>query len=281
MNWITLRNGVVLPEIGLGTWQMVDREAVSRCLTAAYEAGYRLIDTAAAYSNEIAIAKAIASAGIPREELLLSDKVWNTNRGFTQVQEACKRSMKKLKTDYLDLYLIHWPASARLYPDWETINAETWAGMEALLEGGYVRAIGVCNFKTHHLQALRKTAKIMPFVNQVELHPGMAQDELREYCRETGIQLEASSPLGSGQVLNHPLLREIAAGHGKTAAQVCLRWGLDKGAILIPRSSNPERLRANLDVFDFTLTQQETEEIDRMPYCGGIGLDPDEVTEFG
>ena len=279
MESVTLRGGVTLPKIGLGTWQLTDAKLLAELLPEAFEAGYRLIDTAAAYSNEIAIAKAIRS--LPRQELILSDKVWNTSRGYEAVQEACKRSLKKLKTDYLDLYLIHWPASMALYPNWEAINAETWAGMEALLEGGFVRAIGVCNFKIHHLEALEKTAKVMPMVDQVELHPGMGQEDLRAYCQGKGIQLEASSPLGSGEVLCHPVLEGIAGNHGKTTAQICLRWGLQKGAVLIPRSSKAERLRQNLEVFDFSLSQEEMDAIDRIPYCGGIGIDSDEVTEFG
>ena len=153
-----------LPKIGLGTWQITDRELMKDIISNAYECGYRLIDTAAAYSNEIAIAKAIEAAGIPRDTLIISDKVWNTNRGFLQVQEACKKSLKKLKTDYLDLYLMHWPASKKLYADWKDINADTWRGMEQLYKEGVARAIGVCNFKQHHMEALKESAEIMPFI---------------------------------------------------------------------------------------------------------------------
>lgn len=279
METVTLRNGLILPKIGLGTWKITDRQTVQSVLTSAYEAGYRLIDTAAAYSNEIAIAKAIAP--FPRQSLLLSDKVWNTNRGYDPVQEACRRSLKKLKTDYLDLYLMHWPASRALYPNWADINAETWAGMEALLREGLVRAIGVCNFKPHHLEALKQTATVLPFVNQLELHPGMPQPELLAYCAENGIQVEASSPLGSGEVLRHPVLQALADDLGVSTAQVCLRWALQKEAVVIPRSTNPQRLKSNLDVFHFSLTPQQMQRIDGIPYCGGIGIDSDEVTEFG
>ena len=267
--------------MGLGTWQITDRNVMAAVVRRAFEEGYRLIDTAAAYSNEIALAKAIAAAGIDRKELLLSDKVWNTSRGYEAVQEACKKSLKKLKTDYLDLYLIHWPASPRLHPDWAELNAETWRGMEKLYKGGYVRAIGVCNFKVHHLEELAKTAEIFPSVNQFELHPGLRQEELLQYCREHAVLPEASSPLGNGQILGQERIGEIAVRYGKNAAQVCLRWSLQKGAAVIPKTADPERLTQNRDIFDFALTPEEMRELDELPYCGGVGLDPDEVTEFG
>lgn len=281
MEYRTLRNQNQIPAVGLGTWQVTDRAQMVDVIGSAYEAGYRLIDTAAAYSNEIALAKAIAAHEIPREELILSDKVWNTSRGYEAVQEACKKSLKKLKTEYLDCYLIHWPASMKLYPNWEEINADTWRGMEALYQAGLVRNIGVCNFKVHHLEALKKTAEVMPLINQVELHPGMPQEELLSYCKAEGIALEASSPLGNGQILTHEVITEIAAAHQVTPAQICLRWALAKDAIVIPKSTNPVRIRANLDVFGFTLSEEEIRRIDAMPYCGGIGIDSDEVEEFG
>ncbi|MCR5640544.1 MAG: aldo/keto reductase [Lachnospiraceae bacterium] len=281
MEYRTLRNQNQIPAVGLGTWQVTDRAQMVDVIGSAYEAGYRLIDTAAAYSNEIALAKAIAAHEIPREELILSDKVWNTSRGYEAVQEACKKSLKKLKTEYLDCYLIHWPASMKLYPNWEEMNADTWRGMEALYQAGLVRNIGVCNFKVHHLEALKKTAEVMPLINQVELHPGMPQEELLSYCKAEGIALEASSPLGNGQILTHEVITEIAAAHQVTPAQICLRWALAKDAIVIPKSTNPVRIRANLDVFGFTLSEEEIRRIDAMPYCGGIGIDSDEVEEFG
>ena len=281
MTELTLRNGMKIPSVGLGTWQITDRELMKSVIGASWELGYRLIDTAAAYSNEIAVAKAIEACEIPREELILSDKVWNTSRGFEAVQEACRRSLKKLKTDYFDIYLIHWPASPKLHPDWRELNAETWRGMEQLYKDGVVKAIGVCNFKPHHLEELKKTAEIMPFIDQFELHPGMPQTELLEYCSTEGICAEASSPLGSGQVLANTDLAAIAEAHCKTAAQICLRWAVQKGAAVIPKSTNPERLRKNLEIFDLELSADEMHAIDSIPYCGGIGIDPDEVTEFG
>ena len=278
---LELANGVKIPQIGMGTWQINDRETLLALIKAGCELGYSLIDTAAAYSNEMAIGKARTLLGIKREDLFLSDKVWNTNRGFEAVQSACRKSLKKLKTDYLDLYLIHWPASPKLHKDWEMLNAETWQGMEQLYQDGLVRAIGVCNFKHHHLEALAKTAKIMPMVNQVEFHPGMPQQDLISYCQERGICVEASSPLGNGAVLVNAQLKELAKAKGKTTAQICLRYGVEKRLVILPKTTNPSRLQENLAVYDWELSAEEMRMIDTIPYCGGIGIDPDEVTEFG
>ena len=281
MEYLTLKNGVKMPALGLGTWQITDRNQLAETVGCAYGEGYRLIDTATAYGNEIALSKALALHQIPREELFISDKVWNTSRGFEAVQEACKTSLKKLKTDYLDLYLIHWPASMALYPDWAEINAETWRGMEQLHRDGLARAIGVCNFKVHHLEELEKTAEIRPMVDQFELHPGLSQTGLLDYCKSHGIQAMASSPLGNGQVLKNSELAKSAEELGKTPAQVCLRWALQKGAAVIPKTTDKNRLKQNMDVFGFELSASQMQAIDSLPYCGGIGIDPDEVKEFG
>lgn len=281
MKYITLRNGIKIPQLGLGTWQITDRDLMRSIVSTAYNLGYRLIDTAAAYSNEIAVAKAITDSGIRREDIFLSDKVWNTSRAYDAVQEACRKSLRKLKTDYLDLYLIHWPASMKLYPNWAEINADAWRGMEALYEEGLVKSIGVCNFKIHHLEELSKSAKVMPFVNQIEYHPGMNQENVRKYCQENGIVLEASSPLGNGQILENIDINRIAMELGKTTAQICLRWCLQKDLVVIPRTSKIERLSSNIDVFDFEINAEEMEIIDSILYCGGIGIDSDEVIEFG
>ncbi len=281
MKYKELSNGNSIPYIGLGTWQLTDRKSLSELIGAAYEKGYRLIDTAAAYSNEIAISKAISENGINREDLFISDKVWNTSRGYEAVRKACQTSLKKLKTDYLDMYLIHWPASMKLYPNWREINADTWRGMESLYEDGIVRNIGVCNFKIHHLEELKKSANIMPVIDQVELHPGMNQNELIEYCSREKIAIEASSPLGNGQILENDVLRKISEAKAVSPAQVALRWEYQKDVITIPKTSDISRLCSNIDIFDFELSDDEMRMIDSIPYCGGIGLDPDEVTEFG
>lgn len=277
----TLSNDLELPKIGLGTWQITDREIMKTVISDAFSAGYSLIDTAAAYSNEIAIGKACSELGIARGNIFLSSKVWNTERGYEAVQEACKRSLKKLKTDYLDLYLIHWPASPKLHADWKKLNAETWHGMEKLYQDGFVRGIGVCNFKVHHLEELKKTANVIPMVNQFEFHPGIEQNDLIQYCIENKISLEASSPLGNGQILTNETLVEIAKAKSKSAAQICLRYALQKNFIIIPKTTSRERLIQNINVLDFTLQNEEMKQIESIPYCGGIGLDSDEVVQFG
>ena len=281
MKSLMLRNGNEIPCVGLGTWQIIDRGLMEIIISSAYEEGYRLIDTAAAYSNEIAVAKAISAKNIRRDELFLSDKVWNTSRGYEAVQEAAKKSLKKLKTDYFDLYLVHWPASAKLYHDWETINADTWRGMEKLYQEGLAKNIGVCNFKVHHLEALKKTAKELPHINQIELHPGLLQKEIIDYCRKETIVIEASSPLGNGKILNNTTLNSLAKKKKVSTAQICLRWAIQKGVVVIPKTSDPRRLSENIDLFRFELSHDEMQSIDGLPYCGGLGIDSDEVTQFG
>ena len=282
METIALNNGLQIPQIGLGTWQITDRDAIKSVIAEGFNLGYRLIDTAAAYGNEISIAKAIEFLGKNhRQELFISDKVWNTNRGFMETQEACKRSLKKLKIDYLDLYLIHWPASMKLHPDWREINAETWRGMEQLYHEGLVKAIGVCNFKVHHLQELAQTANIIPAINQIECHPGLLQADIRAFCAEQNIAVEASSPLGNGQILSEDKIAVIGEKYNKTVAQICLRWGIQNGLIAIPKTVSTSRLRENIDIFDFDLTEDELEIINDLPYIGGLGIDSDEVIDFG
>lgn len=281
MTEIFLRNGLRIPQIGMGTWQITDRKDMELVIQYGFEYGYRLIDTAAAYSNEISLAKAIKAANIRREELFLSDKVWNTSRGYVEVQEACKKSLKKLKTDYFDLFLIHWPASKKLHANWIELNAESWRGMEKLYKDGLVRAIGVCNFKMHHLIELARTAEIMPFINQIECHPGFIQSELIVYCNNNKIVAEASSPLGNGNILENDYLIEIGRKFNKSPAQICIRWALQKSLIVLPKTVKIERLKENMDVFDFILSDEDMDVIDKIPYCGGIGIDSDEVIEFG
>ena len=276
-----LRSGVAIPQIGLGTWKLNDQDALKTILAEVARGECFLVDTAAAYGNEIDLSKALRELSFPREAMFIQDKLWNTNRGYEQTQQACRKSLKKLKLDYLDAYLIHWPASPKLYENWQEINAETWRGMERLKEDGLVRVIGVCNFKPHHMEELRLTAKELPEIDQFELHPGFYPREVLDYCRENDILFEASSPLGNGQILEHPLLVEIGNKYGKTAAQVCMRWALEKGAVPIAKTGSPKRWRENCDIFDFSLSNEERSALDAMEYCGGIGMDADEITEFG
>lgn len=280
MEYVRLRNGVELPKVGLGTWQIVERSLMNDVIKSAYDSGYRLIDFAKAYSNEIAVTKALREAGIGREEVILSDKLWRTVFGYEEVLDACKQSLKKLKTDYFDLYLIHWPASISTYPDWAEKNAENWRAMETLYKEGYVKAIGVSNFNVRYLSKLRETASIMPFVNQIELHPGLLQQDIVDFCQKESIQMEASSPLGSGEVLKQETLVRLGDKYGVSTAKICLRWGIQKGFVVIPKSTNPERIAGNISVFDFEISSDDMRLIDEIPYCGGIGLNPDDKFEF-
>ena len=280
MKYLVLSNGNSLPIVGLGTWQIRDRELLRKLIKKAYASGYRMLDTAAAYSNEIGVAKAIRENEIPREEIYIIDKVWNTCRGFEEVQDACKNSLKKLKTEYLDLYLIHYPASPKSDENWNKINAETWRGMEKLYREGYVKAIGVCNYKIHHLEELKKTYEICPMVNQIELHPGLFDVDMYKYCQEKGIILQAASPLGNGQILHNEKLKEIARKRERSVAQICLKWEIQKNISVIPKTSNLQRLEENIEIFDFELTEEETDIIDKIPYCGGLNIDSDEVIKF-
>ncbi len=281
MEGIKLSNGVILPPVGMGTWQISDREVLARLIGTGRTQGYSLIDTAAAYSNERQIGRALAETGTIRGEIFLSDKVWNTCRGYEKTKEACKASLKKLKTDYLDLYLIHWPASSRQHPDWKELNADTWRGMEALYREGLVRAVGVCNFQVMHLEELLKTAEIAPMVNQIEFHPGMLQEDVVSFCRQKGICVQASSPLGNGRILGNEVLAEIAGEKHRTPAQICLRYALEEGISVIPKTADVRRLAENIDIFDFSLTEEERRRIEAIPYCGGLGIDPEEGDRNG
>lgn len=281
MKSFMLHNGRRLPAVGLGTWQVQNKETLKKLVGRAYECGYRMFDTAAAYSNEIGIAKAIRENMIRREELYIIDKVWNTCWGYDEVQVACKNSLKKLRTEYLDLYLIHYPASRRNYADWYNINAETWRGVEKLYKEGYVKAIGVCNYKIEHLKELKKTYEICPMINQIEFHPGLFDCDMYTYCQEHGIVLQAASPLGNGRILENEKLREIADKKERTVAQTCLRWANQKGVSVIPKTSTFQRLEENINIFDFELTGEEINVIDNIPYCGGLNIDSDEVMDFG
>lgn len=281
MKQVQLRNEVFLPIIGAGTWKITDKQQMQEVIKNAWECGYRLFDCAAAYSNEIALGKAFSELKLPRDKIVVQDKLWNTCYGYENAQMACKRSLKKLKLEYLDVYLIHWPASSKQYVNWEEINAETWRGLEQLYKEGYVRAIGVCNFNRSHLESLSKTASIYPFINQIECHPGMLNRDVTEYCLRQGIQIQASSPLGNGQILNDPELQRIADQNGITVAQLCLKWGTEHGYIVLPKTTKRERLQENICIENVFLSRETMRILDDMPFCGGLAVDSEEVGSFG
>jgi 2,5-diketo-D-gluconate reductase A len=267
---VTLNNGVRMPQLGFGVFQVGDDEARAAVATA-LECGYRSIDTAALYGNEHGVGVAVSASGIPREELFVTTKLWNADQGAGLVLPAFERSIDKLGLDYVDLYLIHWPVPSR------DRFVETWEAFQGLYAEGRMRAIGVSNFTPPQLTRLLEETAVVPAVNQVELHPGFQQPELRAFHRAHGIATEAWSPLGQGAALTHPVITRLAERHEKTPAQVVLRWHLDMGNVVIPKSVTPGRIRENFSVFDFALTPEDARQIAGLESGHRIGPDPDVV----
>jgi 2,5-diketo-D-gluconate reductase A len=267
---VTLNNGVRMPQLGFGVFQVGDDEARAAVATA-LECGYRSIDTAALYGNEHGVGVAVSASGIPREELFVTTKLWNADQGAGRVLPAFERSIDKLGLDYVDLYLIHWPVPSR------DRFVETWEAFQGLYAEGRMRAIGVSNFTPPQLTRLLEETAVVPAVNQVELHPGFQQPELRAFHRAHGIATEAWSPLGQGATLTHPVITRLAERHEKTPAQVVLRWHLDLGNVVIPKSVTPGRIRENFSVFDFALTAEDARQIAGLESGHRIGPDPDVV----
>ena len=273
----TLANDVQIPCIGFGTWQTPDGEIAINSVKAALKAGYRHIDTAACYGNEASVGQAIKESGVPREEIFVTSKVWNTERGYEKTLAAFETTMAKLDLDYVDLYLIHWPAAANQFENWKEINAQTWRALEELYIKGKVKAIGVSNFLPHHLEALLEGAKVVPMVNQIEYHPGFMQAESVAFCKAHNILVEAWSPLGTGNVLNNETLIMMAQKYSKTVAQICIRWVLQHGLLPLPKSITESRIIENTEVFDFELKEEDMAIIDAIPFCGGAGINPDAI----
>ncbi|MFF9489025.1 aldo/keto reductase [Streptomyces sp. NPDC014676] len=260
-----------MPQLGFGVWQVPDAEAET-AVTTALEAGYRSIDTAAIYGNEEGTGRALAKSDVPREDLFVTTKLWNSDQGYDSTLRAFDTSLSKLGLEYVDLYLIHWPAPAR------DRYVDTYKAFEKLLDDGRVRAIGVSNFLPEHLERLAAETSVVPAVNQIELHPHLQQHASREYHAERGIATEAWSPLGSGKgILEIPALVAIARKHGRTAAQVVLRWHLQLGNIVIPKSVTPSRIAENIDVFGFSLDAEDLAAISALNEDRRIGSDPAEV----
>ena len=268
---ITLNDGNAIPSVGLGVFQTPPQET-EQAVSAALRAGYRHIDTASGYDNEREVGRAIAKSDIPREEIFVVTKLWNADQGYHSTMKAFQKSAKRLGLDgeggYLDLYLIHWPVPA--------IGefVDTWRAFGALRDLGHIRSIGVSNFAPEHLNTLIDATGIVPVVNQIELHPLLTQVELREVHKQLGIATEAWSPLGRGLLLDHPTITRIADANDKTPAQVIIRWHLQIGNIVIPKSVNPERIASNFDVFDFELSEDDVTSISSLDNGTRLGPDP-------
>lgn len=270
----SLKNGLEIPVVGFGTWKTPDGDDAYNSVSEALKAGYRHIDTAAVYGNEESVGKAIKDSGISRGDVFVTSKVWNTERGYDKTIAAYEASLEKLGMDYLDLYLIHWPAIEKQNDDWEELNKESWRALMDLYKAGKVKSIGVSNFQKKHMEAL-KDAEILPMVNQIEFHPGWLQEETRELCKELGILVEAYSPNGNGKLLKDDTLLKIAEKYGKSVAQICIRWTLQHGTLPLPKSVTPEYIKENTEVFDFEISDEDMQTIDEMEYLVGVPTDPD------
>lgn len=266
---VRLADGVEMPWLGLGVFKSSAGAETENAVRWAIEGGYRHIDTASLYGNEASVGAGVWAAGVPRDQVFVTTKVWNTDQGYDDTMRAFEASRTALGFEYVDLYLIHWPAPA------QGLAAETWRALEAIQSDGRVRSIGVSNFEPHHLDQLAETSDVVPSVNQVELHPYLQQKHLQTYCGDRGIRLEAWSPLAKGAVVKDPVLVRIGESHGKDPVQVTVRWMLQKGIVTIPKSVKQHRIVSNADVFDFELSEAEIAEIETLDRDGRTGPHPD------
>ena len=274
----TLANGVKIPCIGFGTWQTPNGEVAVSSVLSALEAGYRHIDTAQGYGNEESVGIAVKQSGIDRKELFLTSKLTNSEHGYEKTLAAFETTLEKLGTDYLDLFLIHWPNPIAFRDHWQDANAGTWKAFEELYRSKRIRAIGISNFRPRHMEELSRTAEIAPMVNQIRLCPGDTQDEVVEYCRTHNILLEAYSPLGVGKIFEVPEMKALAEKYQKSIAQICIRWSLQRGYLPLPKSVTPSRIRENTQVFDFELDSSDVQLIADLKGCVGYSSDPDTTT---
>lgn len=270
MKKLLLNDGNKIPVVGFGTYKLMGQEGVGS-VAHAISKGYRMIDTAAAYKNEDVVRKGILASGVNREELFVTTKLWRDNLGYESAKKEFAKSLKELGIDYVDLYLIHWPANARNYNNWQKTNADTWRAMEELQAEGKIKTIGVSNFWKEHLEALFQTANVIPAVNQIEFHPGYWQPELVAFCKNQNIAIEAWSPLARGKVFGNEILENMANKHHKSVSQICLRWVIQHNVIVIPKSSTRERIDENINLFDFELSEEEMNQIDTIPEMGFSG----------
>ncbi|PIA85764.1 aldo/keto reductase [Streptococcus parauberis] len=258
---LKMNNGLEIPLLGFGTFKAADGEEAYQSTLAAIKAGYRHIDTAAVYKNEVSVGKAIKDSGISREELFVTTKLWNDSHSYDKAKEALAASLERLGLDYVDLYLVHWPNPKAYRDNWKEANAQAWSYMEEAVDAGLVKTIGVSNFLVHHLKALAETAKIAPAVNQIRLAPGCYQTEVVDYCKEHNIILEAWGPLGQGDIFTNEEMQALAEKYGKTVAQLALAWSVYQGFLPLPKSVHEDRIKENMDFFDIELSEEDAETI--------------------
>ena len=274
-NTVFLNTNREMPLLGLGVYKATGENEAENSIISAVESGYRLIDTDSAYKNEENVGRGIARCGVSRGELFVTTKVWNTAQRIGDIQGAFDRSLERLKLDYVDLYLIHWPRPSDLNAEWRALDVETWKALEDLYKSKKVRAIGVSNFLPHHLNNLLERTSITPMVNQLEFHPGYMQKAAVDFCKQTGIQVEAWSPIGRARVLKEPLLMELAEKYQVSVAQICIRFALQCGVLPLPKSSSSERMHQNLDVFGFDIEENDMYQLMTLPQIGWSGEHPD------
>jgi methylglyoxal/glyoxal reductase len=262
-----LHNGIEIPYVGLGVYQMKDPSETVQAVKSAIETGYLSVDTAAVYGNEESVGQGVKESGADRKDLFITSKVWNSDQGYDTTLKAFETSLKKLDMDYMDLYLIHWPVEGK-YKD-------TWKALERLYSEGLVKSIGVSNFHQHHLEDLMSSSNEKPVINQIECHPRLSQEQLKAFCQEEKIAVEAWSPIAQGRVLNEPALKQIAEKHGKSSAQVILRWHLQNDVVIIPKSVHASRIKENADLFNFELSSDEMNKINDLNQNERFGPDPD------
>ncbi|GEL77732.1 aldo/keto reductase [Tenuibacillus multivorans] len=268
---VKLNNGIEMPGFGLGVYKAEEGREVVDAVRTAVDHGYRLVDTASFYKNEQGVGEGIREASVDRNDIFVTTKVWNDEQGYDETLRAFERSLDQLGFDFLDLYLIHWPVKDQF--------RDTWKAMERLYDEGVIKAIGVSNFHVHHLQNLMASANVKPVINQIEYHPHLTQEKVKQFCESEHIRLEAWSPMKKGRIFDDPTITEIADRYGKTPAQVILRWDVQNHVITIPKSVTPERIKQNADIFDFELTQDEMNQINAMNQNDRTGMNPDEFDE--
>lgn len=273
-----LNNGLEIPCIGFGTYKAAEGEDI-KVLSMAIDAGYRYFDTASFYGTETYLGEAVKNSGMKREEFFITSKMWKEEMGYENTLQAFDRTLENLKTDYLDLYLIHWPRPSLEYEDWRGLDKETWRAMEQLYREGKVKAIGLSNFLPHHIENLLESCTVVPAVNQLEFHPGYSQEAAVRYCEEKNIRVQGWSPLGRRRLMNELLVQELAGKYSVSKAQICLRYALQRGVIPLPKSSSFERMKENQDIFSFEISREDMYRLETMPQTGWSGEHPDRARE--